>query len=155
MPLNQDEIGATLNELITLNKDSAKGFVRAKNDVEDESLAGWFDRLKSERAEMVDALQHAVNRLGEEPEETTTAGGALSRGWLNIKSAMTIERDRTDLIVLEDRLEHEADVLEAYQEAMDGSYPPDIATILQEQHAQISRARQELVRRREAKEAQA
>lgn len=153
MPLNQDEIGDTLNELITLNKDSAKGFVRAKNDVEDESLAGWFDRLKSERAEMVDALQHAVNRLGEEPEEETTAGSALSRGWLNIKSAMTIEHDKTDIIVLEDRLEHEADVLEAYEDAMDGSYPPDIDSILQEQYAQISRARQELVRRREAMEA--
>ena len=154
MTENQDELGATLNELIALNKDSAKGFVRAENDVEDESLAAWFDRLSAERADLVDDLQRAADRLGKEPEEEPTATGALARGWLNIKAAMTIEHDKTDAIVLEDRMEHEADVLEQYEQALEAAYPPSIADMLQEQYEYLQQIRQELARRRDVIEEQ-
>ena len=149
MTLNQDEVTDRLNKLITLNKDSAKGFVRAESDVEDEALATWFDQLTQERAELVDDLQRAVARLGEEPEEEASTKGALARGWLNIKAAMTIEHEKTDVIVLEDRLEHEADVLDAYREALTETYPAAISELLQEQRATIEQVRQEMVRRRE------
>lgn len=150
MTLNRDEISATLNELIALNKDSAKGFARAENDVEDESLVTLFDRLSAQRADHVDDLQHAVNRLGREAEEEATATGVLTRGWLNIKSAMTIEHDKTDALVLEDRLEHETDVLEAYEAAVAEEHPPAIAEMLREQRDEIRQVRQDLARRLES-----
>lgn len=154
MTLNRDDIAERLNKLITLNKDSAKGFVRAQNDVEDEGLVSRFDQLAEERAELVDDLQRAVNRLGEEPEEEASKTGALARGWLNIKAAMTIEHEKTDLVVLEDRLEHETDVLDAYEEALAEEYPPAIAGLLQEQRAYIEQVKQELARQTETKKEQ-
>lgn len=149
MPLNQDEIADRLNKLITLNKDSAKGFIRAENDVEDEALASWFDQLTQDRADLVDDLQRAVNRLGEEPADEASKKGTLARGWLNIKAAMTIEREKTDAIVLEDRLEHEEEVLDAYQEVLTETYPAAIAELLEEQQTYIEQVRQELARRRD------
>ena len=149
MPLDRDEVAEGLNELITLNKDSAKGFVRAENDVEDASLARWFNRLSEERADLVDDLQREVNRLGEEAAEEASTSGALERGWLNIKAAMTIERDKTDAIVLADRMEHEADVLAAYEDALAQPYPPPIAELLQKQQAYVDEVAQKLARRRD------
>jgi uncharacterized protein (TIGR02284 family) len=154
MPLHRDEIDTVLSELIALNKDSAKGFARAENDVEDESLADLFDRLSADRADLVDDLQRAADRLGQDPEEESTTTGTLARGWLNIKAAMTIEHDKTDAIVLEDRLDHEDDVLTAYEEALSASYPPPITALLQEQQAQIKQVRDKLSRQRAAIEEQ-
>jgi uncharacterized protein (TIGR02284 family) len=147
MTPDRDGIIQTLDSLITLNKDSAKGFARAENDVEDEELASWFDQLKEERASLVDDLQQAANRLGEEVEEEASAAGALQRGWLNIKAAMTIEHDKTDAIVLDDRTAHEEDVLDAYEEALAEALPSGIRALLQEQQRYLRRIRQELARR--------
>lgn len=147
MTLDRESVVETLNELIRLNKDSAKGFVRAENDVEDEALAQWFNQLTEKRAELVDDLQRAVDRIGEEPEDEASTGGALARGWLNIKAAMTIERDKTDAIVLEDRMDHEAEVLEAYESALAESYPASIDEMLQAQRAYLSKVRQALAER--------
>lgn len=149
MTLNRDEIAAGLEALIALNKESAKGFVRAENDVEDEALASLFNRLIEERSEMVDDLERAARGVGEAVEEEATTGGALARGWLNIKAAMTIEHERTDAIVLEDRLEHEAKVLKGYEEAVDDDYPPAIVDLLQKQLAYVRQVSQTLDERRQ------
>lgn len=147
MTLSREEMVARLSKLITLNKDSAKGFIRAENDAESESLSDWFNRLAGERAELVDDLQKAIGGLGAEADEEASAAGALARGWLNIKSAMTIEHDKTDAIILADRLDHEEEVLEAYEEMQPGAYPQTVAALLQKQTAYIRDVRESLAQR--------
>ena len=141
-----DELVAALNDLVELNKDSAKGFIRAKNDVTDEELTHLFDTLSRERTGMADDLQQAVQQLGSKPEEEGSAAGALERGWLNIKAAMTIEHDKTDAIVVTDRAEHEAEVRASYMQLLDRSLPPPVARLLRRQAEQVKQAHQNLER---------
>lgn len=147
-----EEHSAILERLIEETQESARGFLSAQSDVTDEDLSHKFDALTAKRAEIVDDLQRAARRLGSEsePEEESSPLEALERGWLSIKAAMTIEHDKTDAIVLANRVEKEDAVLAAYDEALQQSLPPDLEQLLQRQRGQIRETREELAQLEDA-----
>ncbi|MDX1687298.1 MAG: PA2169 family four-helix-bundle protein [Candidatus Promineifilaceae bacterium] len=148
MPTMSDaQTAQILNELIQLNKDSAKGFKRAAAELRDVDAPDQADRLEAlaeERAQMVDELQRAVADLGEAPETGGTGPGALKRGWLNIKAAMTIEHGKTKKVIVDDRLDQEEAVLEAYNDALENNLPDSIDTLLGDQRTAINEHRERL-----------
>lgn len=148
MPTISDgQTAQILNELIQLNKDSAKGFRRAAaemRDVEDPKRAQRLEALVKERAQIVDELQRAVADLGRTPASEGSGTNAIKRGWLNIKAAMTIERGKTKKVILDNRLEQEESVLEAYGSALENDLSSALRTLLQEQRAAIKEQRERL-----------
>lgn len=97
-PINDEHPSQLLNELIQLNKNSAKGFRRAAaelRDVEDPEQAQRLEALVEARAQMVDDLQRTVADLGRDPESKGSGTSVIKRGWLNIKAAMTTEHGKT------------------------------------------------------------
>lgn len=146
--ISNEQTFQVLNELIQLNKDSAKGFKRVAaemRDVEDPERAQRLEALVKERAQIVDDLQQAVADLGRTPESKGSATNAIRRGWLNIKGAMTIEHGKTKKVVLNDRLDQEESVLEAYGSALDHDLPSDVHTLLEKQQAAIIEQRERLL----------
>jgi len=148
MPTITDERTAQiLNDLIQLNKDSAKGFKRAAaelRDVEAPDQAQRLEAMAEQRAEMVDALQRAVAGMGEQPETDGTGTNSLKRGWLNIKAAMTIEHGKTKEVIVDDRTSQEETVLEAYAGALEKSLPSSVRALLEEQRTAINDQRERL-----------
>ncbi|MFW6063197.1 MAG: PA2169 family four-helix-bundle protein [Chloroflexota bacterium] len=147
-----EEHSALLEKLIEETQESARGFLSAQSDVTDEDLSQKFDALTAKRVEIVDDLQRAARRLGSEsePQEESSPLEALERGWLSIKAAMTIEHDKTDAIVLANRVEKEDAVLASYDETLQESLPPDVEQLLQRQRRQIRETREELAQLEEA-----
>ncbi|MFW6183220.1 MAG: PA2169 family four-helix-bundle protein [Chloroflexota bacterium] len=147
-----EEHSALLEKLIEETQESARGFLSAQSDVTDEDLSQKFDALTAKRVEIVDDLQRAARRLGSEsePQEESSPLEALERGWLSIKAAMTIEHDKTDAIVLANRVEKEDAVLASYDETLQQSLPPDVEQLLQRQRRQIRETREELAQLEEA-----
>ncbi|MFW5941623.1 MAG: PA2169 family four-helix-bundle protein [Chloroflexota bacterium] len=147
-----EEHSALLEKLIEETQESARGFLSAQSDVTDEDLSQKFDALTAKRVEIVDDLQRAARRLGSEsePQEESSPLEALERGWLSIKAAMTIEHDKTDAIVLANRVEKEDAVLASYDETLQESLPPDLEQLLQRQRRQIRETREELAQLEEA-----
>ena len=147
-----EEHSDLLDNLIEQAQDSARGFLSAQSDVTDADLSAKFDELTARRAELVDELQRAARRVGSDSDadEESSPLEALERGWLSIKAAMTIEHDKTDALVLANRVENEDEVLEAYDEALQQSLPPELQQLLRRQRQQIEETREELAQLEEA-----
>ncbi|HSM57415.1 MAG TPA: PA2169 family four-helix-bundle protein [Candidatus Sulfomarinibacteraceae bacterium] len=147
-----EEHSDLLDNLIEQTQDSARGFLSAQSDVTDADLSAKFDELTARRAELVDELQRAARRVGSDSDadEESSPLEALERGWLSIKAAMTIEHDKTDALVLANRVENEDEVLEAYDEALQQSLPPELQQLLRRQRQQIEETREELAQLEEA-----
>ena len=76
-------------------------------------------------------LQQVVTRLGGKPEDSGTVAGAVHRGWVNLKAAVS---SRTDLAILEE-CERGEDVAKAsYTKALKETLPEEIRVVVQRQY---------------------
>src|SRR5205085_2051257 len=86
----QKEIISTVNNLIETLKDGQEGFRQAAEAVKDPQLKSLFSEYAQQRSRFANELQSQAKSLGEtEPEESSSAAGAMHRAWINIKSVAT------------------------------------------------------------------
>lgn len=130
---NEKTIG-TLNNLIETCEDAVEGFKQAAEGVSSEQLKSVFMKYSQERAEYVADLQNLVRTLGGDPEETGSTAGALHRGWINIKSAITGSDDAAIL----NECERGEDVAKnTYKEAQKEDLPGYIRDIIEAQFSGV------------------
>ena len=80
---NSNEI---IDDLIETLKDGQEGFKQAAECVRDPKLKSLFSDYSDQRSRFATVLQSEARRQGEtEPETTSSATGALHRGWINLK----------------------------------------------------------------------
>jgi uncharacterized protein (TIGR02284 family) len=134
---------ATLNALIETCKDSEKGYHDAASDLRESPLKSLFNRFSSQRARFVSALQRAITEVGGFAANSGTVGGALRRGWLDLKAAL--EGGDARLLLVE--CERNEVVTEAiYEAAMREVLPDPVRALLERQYAAIKEAHRELRR---------
>src|SRR5881227_4197682 len=86
----QKEIISVLDELIETLRDGQQGFRQAAESVSDPKLKSLFRDYSDQRSRFVTALQTEARKFGEkEPDNDSSAAGALHRGWINLKSTVT------------------------------------------------------------------
>ena len=79
-----------IDNLIETLKDGQEGFKQAAESVRNPALKALFSDYSQQRSRFAAALQSEARRQGEtEPENSSSATGALHRGWINLKSAIT------------------------------------------------------------------
>ena len=88
---NDSDVTSVLNSLVETAKDGENGFRHATEHAKDSSLKSIFTRYASQRASYASELQALVASLGDKPAESGHVGGALHRGWIGLKSALTGE----------------------------------------------------------------
>jgi uncharacterized protein (TIGR02284 family) len=84
-----DETIDQLNQLIRINKDGESGFLTAAEDVKNSELESLFRNYSKQHAKFAAELQDEIERLGGHFADSGTLGGALHRGWLDVKSALS------------------------------------------------------------------
>ena len=94
-----DNLVSILNDLVETSKDGEKGFKTAAEDTKSSDLKATFLRRAQDCATGAADLQRLVARLGGKAEEGGTVAGAVHRGWVTLKSAVS---GRTDLAILEE-----------------------------------------------------
>jgi uncharacterized protein (TIGR02284 family) len=131
------EITSVLNELVETSKDGEKGFRTAAEDTKNSELKTIFLRRAEDCAKGAVELQQLVSRMGGRAEEGGSVAGAMHRGWVNLKSAVS---DRDDLAILEE-CERGEDVAKAkYRDALDDrSLPADLRAVVQRQYDGVVR----------------
>src|SRR5258708_27670037 len=87
--MTNNEVISTLNKLIETCKDGQEGFKIAAEGVERSDLKSFFYEYSQQRSQFAGELQTLVQTLGGDPENSGSFSGALHRGWMNIKSAVT------------------------------------------------------------------
>lgn len=132
-----DNIASVLNELIETSKDGEKGFLTAAEDTKNTELKAIFLRRAQDCAKGAVELQQLVSRMGGRADEGGSVAGAMHRGWVNLKAAVSA---RDDLAILEE-CERGEDVAKAkYRKALeDTQLPDDVRTAVQHQYDGVIR----------------
>ena len=126
-----DEIESALNELIETSKDGEKGFMKAAKDAHDASLKATFTEGARRCREGAQELQDLVRSLGGDPEKSGSLAGAMHRGWVSIKEAVS---KRDDKAILEE-VERGEDYAKAeYKKALERALPANLRAVVERQY---------------------
>lgn len=134
---DNDNVISTLNNLIETCKDGQEGFRQASEGVKNSELKTLFLTYSQQRAQFAGELQNEVRQLGGDPETSSSTAGALHRGWINIKSAIT-GADESAIISECERGEDSA--VSNYTDALKGEVPANLRDIIERQFAQVKEA---------------
>lgn len=128
-----------LNDLIETLKDGQEGFREAAEDVKSPNLQSMFREFSAQRSTFASELQSLARSLGEsEPETTGSTAGALHRGWINLKSALTTQDEHAVLAECE---RGEDSAVAAYRKALEGDgLPSHVRDIVQRQASEVKAA---------------
>src|SRR4029079_10641192 len=99
MITNDDKTVLILNGLIRTLHDSDKGFQAAADAVNKADLIELFAGYSVQRAKFAEELKQRVKTLRAKPAKDDLPGGALHRGWMDLRAA--IESNQTHAILAE------------------------------------------------------
>ena len=134
---SNSDVVSTLNELIETCKDGQEGFKQAAEGVERSDLKSLFFEFSQQRAHFAGELQELVQKLGEKPETSGSTAGALHRGWINIKSAVTGKDEKA---VLNECERGDDSAKNTYKDALEDPLPNYIAEVVRNQYESIQMA---------------
>jgi len=137
-----------LNNLIETLKDGQEGFKQAAEGVSNPNLKSLFRDYSQQRSRFATALQTEARRHGEtDPETSSSATGAMHRGWINLKSAITGGDEHAVLAECE---RGEDSAVEAYKKALDNGLSPSAQEVVSSQFAEIKAAHDRIKSLRDA-----
>lgn len=136
MPSNE-EVVASLNNLIETCRDGQEGFRTAAGGVKRADLREIFHDYSRERASFVGELQDEVRRLGGEPEQTGSLVASLHRGWMGLRAVL---EGGDDAAVVSECERGEDVALSNYRAAMGTDMPASVRSIVERQFAAIKKA---------------
>jgi uncharacterized protein (TIGR02284 family) len=126
-----------LNRLIRICLDGESGFLVVAESVRNRGLKALFKTFAQQRAQFADVLQEQVKKLGGEPRTDGNLLANVHRGWINIKTAMTIGQHGTENVALEESSRGEKQAVRTYEKALASGLPEDVKTIVQDQYEQV------------------
>jgi uncharacterized protein (TIGR02284 family) len=135
--ITNDDVISTLNGLIETCRDGQEGFKQAAEGVERSDLKTLFFEFSSQRAKFAGDLQDLVRTLGGDPEKSGSMTGAIHRGWINIKSAVTGQDEGA---ILSECERGEDSAKNAYKDALETALPAYIQQAVQQQYVSVQSA---------------
>lgn len=135
--LSNDDVISTLNNLIETCKDGQEGFKSASEGVERSDLKTAFYEFSQQRSQFSGELQQLVRSLGGDPELSGTLSGAIHRGWIDLKAAVT---GRDEAAILNECERGEDYAKAAYEEACNLALPANVAAVVMEQSNAVTAA---------------
>jgi uncharacterized protein (TIGR02284 family) len=137
-----------IDNLIETLKDGQEGFKKAAEGVSNPALKSLFRDYSQQRSRFVTALQSEARRQREtEPETSSSATGALHRGWINLKSALTGGDEHAILAECE---RGEDSAVEEYKKALEDGLTPSAQELVSRQFAEIKAAHDRIKSLRDA-----
>ena len=126
----------TLSELLTVTRNGEHGFSSCAQHARSDELKRLFASRARRHAQAAAELSELIIQLGGDPAALGKIAGAVHRGWVNLKSAVS---GRTDLAILEE-CERGEDVAKArYGKALEETLPEDIRMVVQRQYDGVMR----------------
>ena len=130
--MENSDVVDVLNDLIEVSKDGEYGFNECAEHAKSATIKTALSSRARDCASGAAELQRLVQAYGGEAETGGSASGALHRGWVSIRSALT---SKDDVAVLEEAARGEDAALKKYREAAGKSLPADVKAVIQTQLA--------------------
>jgi uncharacterized protein (TIGR02284 family) len=141
----QNEI---IDDLIETLKDGQEGFKQAAESVKDPQLKSLFSEYSQQRARFAVELRSKAQSPDErESKMSGSAAGALHRGWINLKSAVTQGDDHAILAECE---RGEDSAVEEFRKALNDGLSVPVQELVSRQYAEIKQAHDRVKRLRDA-----
>jgi uncharacterized protein (TIGR02284 family) len=129
---NQNDI---IDNLIETLKDGQQGFKEAAENVKDAQLKSLFNDYSKQRARFLAELRSKAQSPDErEPKVSGSAAGALHRGWIDLKSALSRGDDHAILAECE---RGEDSAVEEYQKALNDGLSAPVRELVFRQFTEI------------------
>lgn len=139
--MTHDDIIDTLNDLIETSKDGEYGFRSCAEHAKSSALRQRLgNRAENCRLAAVE-LQQLVNEQGGRAEQDGSASGAVHRGWVAVRSALS---GYTDVALLEECERGEDVAMARYREALRKDLPPAVKTVVERQYEGVKRNHSEV-----------
>ena len=132
--VDEGSVISSLNNLIETCRDGENGFASAAEGVTDVSIKMAFQTYAQQRNQFAAELQSEVRMLGGDPQTTGSVAGALHRGWINIKAAVTGKNEHS---ILEECERGEDSAKKNYQQALEENLPPKIQNLVNRQYHEV------------------
>lgn len=128
--LDNDDVVEVLNDLIDACRDGERGFRTSAEHANAGELQSYLARRATDCATAATELEAAVRSYGGAPREGGTVAGALHRGWVSIKAALSSNDDRAVLVECE---RGEDAAVAQYRNALEKPLPQAVRDLVQRQ----------------------
>ena len=145
--LETTDVARLLEELRATCRDGEDGFRQIAGDLEDPALRERFIRYAQLRAGLASELLAEIQRLGGEPATSGHASGAIQRGWMRLKAALT---GADDAAILSEAERGEDVTVGLYRKALESELPIDTRSVLMRQLDDIQGVHREVRELRDA-----
>ncbi len=145
--LETTDVARLLEELRATCRDGEDGFRQIAGDLEDPALRERFIRYAQLRAGLASELLAEIQRLGGEPATSGHASGAIQRGWMRLKTALT---GADDAAILSEAERGEDVTVGLYRKALESELPIDTRSVLMRQLDDIQGVHREVRELRDA-----
>jgi len=133
--MTRQDTASLLNELIETSHDGEKGYAKAAKEVDDPQLKSVFVEGAMRCREGARELEERVRALGMQPTTGGSVSGAMHRGWVGVRSAVST-RDAKAILEECERGEDYAKARYA-QVLEDDDLPADLREVVERQYAGV------------------
>jgi len=131
-------------DLIETLQDGEEGFAKVADrlgDSESPQLVSSMRRLSQQRAQFRDELEVLAKDYGDALDESGSAAGAIHRGWITLKDALTGSSSKAILNAAATGEEH---AVSEYDKALDADISAGLRSVVVRQRGEIVAARDEV-----------
>ena len=133
--MDNSEVVDVLNDLIETSKDGEYGFTTSAERATSVELKQTFLRRASDCARAAGELQALVVEYGGKAEDSGTVAGAVHRGWVSVRDALS---GTTDQAILDECERGEDVALSRYRKARRREQlPPAVRQVVERQMAGV------------------
>ena len=130
MAMDKGDVISVLNDLIETSEDGVKDFRACADAVKNSEAKSFFN----DRVQLIERglreLTDEVRRLGGDPEQHGTARGAMRRGLIDVRSALS---GKDDGAVLTECARAEEAAVKKYQDVLKQDLPTEVRSIVERQ----------------------
>ncbi len=146
-----------VHELIELNRTSEQNFFTAAEQIDNRAVKLLLKAYAQQQAEFARQLQQTLPTEDERgtswsvsrdksksvaleddtADESMVTPGFLQRGWLNLRAALVIRRQRRQRVVIRDLLARETAIVNTYAQSVNQLKDEHLALLVSEQYEQI------------------
>jgi uncharacterized protein (TIGR02284 family) len=131
--MDNDDIVDILNDLIETSKDGEYGFRTSAERANTPAVKSLLNSRASACAAAAAELQGFVRQYGGEPEDDGTALGAMHRGWVAVKAAVSTNAKEDHAILSECERGEDKAVAVYRKAAANTGLPADVRAVIERQ----------------------
>lgn len=136
------DLRATLNRLISINRDGAEGYKKAAELLAENQYKEICLEYAEQRERFIVELTHLMNSFGDRPTDSQSAAGVLHDLWMDIRNM--VGGDDADILAECDRGEEAA--VEFYHETLMEDLPEEVDALLRAQFSLLKGAHERIHR---------